>query len=277
MLSWCLAVVSSRNAHSDQGTKPLKGKAYDSWGTDPEPFFSNLGGLHVHRSCKYLWRELGEEGGGVDPSLREGGRVGGRGGKQKDSAGVGRGVQARGGRLCKEHVVGGGPPAHGGRRNLTHHASSLHASHKHSSSSGLLTHSLRPTHHIHPPAYSCNDYAPQTTFTHLLTHTFDTPHISHVPTCLLMQLLCRIYTSPLGYSTHTHCASHLALTDVRHLDLQCKHEPAFSIKAVQVAARGSRTVWWVVMQSHCNRCVSHVQRCTTACQALAATQLKQGW
>ena len=135
----------------------------------------------------------------MDPSLREGGRVGGRGGKQKDSAGVGRGVQGRGSGVCEEHMVGGGPPAHGERRNLTHHASSLHAKHRLHSRSCLLTHSLRPTHHMHPP----------------------------------------------GYSTHTHYASYLTLTNVRQLDLQCKHKPA--IKAVQLVARGSRTVWWVVI------------------------------
>lgn len=121
-------------------------------GDRPKKAFSNEGCM-FRQVMQYLWRELGEEGGGVDPSLREGGRVGGRGGKQKDSAGVGRGVQARGGGVCKEHVVGGGPSAQGGC-NLTHHASSLHASHTPHSRSCVLTHSPSPIHRIYPPAYS---------------------------------------------------------------------------------------------------------------------------
>lgn len=95
----------------------------------------------LNRAGQYLWGELGEEGWGVPSPLREGGRVRGRGGKEKDSAGVGRGVQARGGGVCKQHVVGRGTPAQGGR-NLTHHAASLHASQRLHSPACLLTHSV---------------------------------------------------------------------------------------------------------------------------------------
>ena len=140
---------------------------------------SRFSAVRANRLCEYLWRELGKESGGVDPPLREADRVGGRGGKQENSAGVGRGVQARGGGVCKEHVVGGGPPAQGGRGNLTHHASSLHASHRPyslTSHNCLFTRSLGLINHTYPLAYSPSTTPQGPTITHCLLHTFAVPH-----------------------------------------------------------------------------------------------------